>query len=127
MAVKVSRDRELGILREYSTFIVQMARVSSLQIGRNVRRPKESAVANVGRVETYVVLSGLVDIQVERQRIASALADVEKMIRNLEVRLANEEFLKKAPKDIVERERKKAEELSDRKKRLKENLKTLAE
>ena len=127
VAVKVSRDRELGILREYSTFIVQMARVSSLQIGRNVRRPKESAVANVGRVETYVVLSGLVDIQVERQRIASALADVEKMIRNLEVRLANEEFLKKAPKDIVERERKKAEELSDRKKRLKENLKTLAE
>ena len=37
-----------------------MARISSLQLGRNVTRPKESAVANIGRVETYVVLSGLV-------------------------------------------------------------------
>ena len=47
------------------------------------------------------------------------------MIRGLEGRLANEEFLKKAPKDIVDRERKRAEELENRRKRLEENLRTL--
>ena len=98
-----------------------------MKIGKKVKRPKESAVANIGRVETYVVLSGLIDIQVERQRIESALSDVEKMLRGLEGRLKNEEFLKKAPEEIVQKERQRAEELENRKKRLEENLKTLAE
>jgi len=126
VAVKASRDKELKVLRNHSTTIVQMAKVSSLQLGKNIARPKESAVANIGRVETYVVLSGLVDIQVERQRIEMALSDVEKMIRGLEGRLANEEFLKKAPKEIVDKERKKSEELQNRRQRLVENLRTLS-
>ena len=104
-----------------------MAKISSLQIGKNISRPKESAVANIGRVETYVVLSGLIDIQLERQRIESALSDVEKMMRGLEGRLKNTDFINKAPKDIVDKERRRAEELENRKKRLEENLKTLSE
>jgi len=127
VAVKTSRDKEMRILKDYSTYIVQMAKISSLQIGKNVTRPKESAVANIGRVETYVVLSGLVDVGVERQRIESALNDVEKMIRGLEGRLKNEDFLKKAPKEIVDKEKRRAEELENRKKRLEENLRTLTE
>ncbi|HXV19144.1 MAG TPA: class I tRNA ligase family protein, partial [Candidatus Omnitrophota bacterium] len=127
VAVKVARDKELKVLKDFSSYIVQMAKVSSLQIGKNITRPKESAVANIGRIETYVVLSGLIDIQVERQRIECALEDVEKMIRGVEGRLRNDEFVKKAPKDIVDRERLKAEELENRKKRLQDNLRTLSE
>ena len=126
VVVKATRDRELKILQDYSAYIVRMVKISSLQIGKNVARPKESAVANIGRVETYVVLSGLIDIAVERQRIEAALTDVSRMLKGLEGRLANEEFTRKAPKDIVDKERKRAEELENRKKRLEENLRTLA-
>jgi valyl-tRNA synthetase len=125
VVVKVNGDKELKMLNDHSTLIAQMAKLSSLKIGQNLVRPKESAVANIGRVETYVILSGLVDIAVERQRISNALSDVERMIKGLEGRLANKEFLNKAPKDIVEKEKQKATELEDRKKRLMENLKTL--
>lgn len=124
--VKVSRDRELKILKEYSSYIVRMAKVSSLQMGKNITRPAESAVANIGRVETYVLLSGLIDVAVERQRIETALTDVEKMMQGLEARLKNEDFLKKAPKDIVEKEKKRAADLEGRKKSLEENLRALA-
>ena len=127
VAIKISRDKEMKILKDYSSHIVQMAKISSLTIGKQVTRPKESAVANVGRVETYVVLSGLVDIAMERQRIELALADVEKMMKALAGRLSNQDFVSKAPKDIVDKERKKGEELENRKKRLEENLKTLGE
>jgi valyl-tRNA synthetase len=125
VAIKASREKELQILKDHSTTVVQMAKVSSLQIGKNVTRPRESAVANIGRVETYVVLSGLIDIQVERQRIETALADVDRTLRGLETRLQNNEFLKKAPQDIVDKEKRRAEELENRKKRLEENLRTL--
>ncbi len=125
VAVKAQKDRELKILSDYSSYIVQMARISSLQIGKNIERPRESVVANIGRVETYVVLTGLIDIQLEIQRIEAAMSDVEKMIRGLEGRLQNVEFVNKAPKEVVERERKKLEELQNRKKRLKENLTAL--
>src|SRR3990167_5703570 len=104
VAVKTTRDKEMQIFKKYSSHIVQMAKISSLQVGKNILRPKESAVANIGRVETYVVLTGLIDIQMERQRIESALSDVEKMMRNLEGRLQNADFLSKAPKDIVDKE-----------------------
>ncbi len=127
VVVKTQRDKELKVLRHYSTMIAQLAKISSLRMGQNLTRPKESAVANIGRVETYVVLSGLVDVQVERQRIELALTDVEKLIRGLEGRLKNEEFLKKAPKDIVEKERARAEEFANRRQRLQDNLRTLRE
>ncbi len=127
VVIKVQRDKELKILNDYSTIIAQMAKISSLQIGKKLIRPKESAVANIGHVETYVVLTGLVDIQVERQRIELALTDVEKMIRGLEGRLKNQEFLTKAPKEVVEKERLKADELANRKLRLLENLNTLTQ
>lgn len=125
VAIKTASSKEMKILKEHSTTIAQMSRLSSLSVGKNIKRPKESAVANIGRVETYVVLSGLIDIQVERQRIEMALEDVEKMMRGLEGRLRNEDFLKKAPKEIVDKEKQKAEELSNRKKRLEENLRAL--
>ena len=127
VAIKALRDKELKILNKHSTTLLQMAKISSLKIGKNVIRPKESAVANIGRVETYVVLSGLVEIQVEQQRIQLALTEVEKMMQDLNGRLANEDFLKKAPKEIVEKERKKAEELENRRQRLEENLRTLTQ
>ncbi len=126
VAIKATRDRELKILKSYSSYIVLMAKVSSLTVGKNIARPKESAVANIGRVETYVVLSGLIDVAVERQRIEAALTDVQNLMHGLKARLKNEDFLKKAPKDIVDKEIKKAEELENRKKRLEENLRTLA-
>ncbi len=125
VAVKTSRDKEMKILKEYSSHIVQMAKISSLQIGKNIARPKESAVANVGRVETYVVLSGLVDKNTETQRLELALGDVDKMIRSTEGMLQNQNFVARAPKDIVDKERTKLEDLQNRKKRLEENLKTL--
>ncbi len=127
VVVKAGRDKELKVLQNYSTIIAQMAKVSSLQMGKNLSRPKESAVASIGRVETYVVLTGLVDVKVERQRIEIALTDVDKMIKNLQGRLENQEFLKKAPKDIVDKERLKAEELANRRQRLQDNLKALTD
>jgi valyl-tRNA synthetase len=125
--IKCTRDKELKLLQQNSNHIVHMARVGQLQIGKHLSRPKESAVANIGRVETYVVLSGLIDVNVERQRIELALTDVDRMMKDLVVRLANTNFVNKAPKEIVDKERKKVEELENRKKRLEENLKALAE
>ena len=49
------------------------------------------------------------------------------MIKNLQGRLENQEFLNKAPKDIVDKERQKAEELSNRRQRLQDNLKALTD
>ncbi len=127
VVIKTLREQEKKILQEYSSYIMHLGRVGSLKIGKNMQRPKESAVANIGRVETYVVLTGLIDIQMERQRIELALGDVAKMIENLERRLENDDFVKKAPAEIVSRERAKVDELKDRKKRLEENLKVLSD
>jgi valyl-tRNA synthetase len=84
-------------------------------------------VANVGRVETWVVLAGLIDLDVERKRIRAALEETERLMKGLQGRLSNQDFLKKAPPEVVAKERERAAEFENRKKRLEENLQTLGE
>jgi valyl-tRNA synthetase len=46
-------------------------------------------------------------------------------MKGLETKLQNEDFTRKAPKDIVQKEKSRYKELVDRKKRLQENIKIL--
>ena len=50
-------------------------------------------------------LGGVVDIDNERSRLASELDEINISIIRLEKRLRDEDFLAKAPTDVVDRER----------------------
>ena len=90
-----------------------------------LRRPAQSVIACVGRIETYVALEGLVDIKKETSRLKSSLSDVEKFLKNTAAKLKNSNFVSRAPKDVVEKEKQKYHELEERKTRLQENLSSL--
>ncbi len=123
--VKTAGRRETELFKKYSDDLMHLAKVGSLKYGQSIRRPKQSVIASVGRIETYVVLSGLIDVDMETNRIESALVEVDKLMKGLESKLRNEEFARKAPRDIVQKEKNRYKELIDRKKRLQENLKIL--
>ncbi len=123
--VKTAGSRETELFKKYSDDLMHLAKVGSLKYGPTIKRPKQSVIASVGRIETYVVLSGVVDVDMETNRIESALVEVDKLMKGLETKLQNEDFTRKAPKEIVQKEKSRYKELVDRKKRLQENLKIL--
>ena len=65
----------------------------------------------VGPVQAFISLEGIVDVGAERERLAAAIAETASALRKTEAKLANPQFVEKAPAEIVHKERAKAEEM----------------
>jgi len=91
-----------------------------------------SGVAPDGGVEqisdSYSVffdVGAVVDLEAERARLQRELAEVEKDLQRTSSKLANEQFLKQAPSEVVEKERGKLDEFQQKKARLEASLASL--
>ena len=57
-----------------------------------------------GGVETFIPLEGLVDLDAEKPRIEKAIGELESGIGRAEGKLGNQNFIDRAPKDVVAQE-----------------------
>jgi valyl-tRNA synthetase len=89
-------------------------------------KPDKVASLVVGNVEIYLPLAGMVDLDLERERLSKELAEVQAQIARSAALLTNQGFTDKAPAHVVERERSKLAELEERAARLTERLESLA-
>ncbi|MCX6795453.1 MAG: valine--tRNA ligase [Candidatus Falkowbacteria bacterium] len=76
--------------------------ISEIEVAEKTEQPKESIAIIVGGVEIYLL--GAVDQEKEKMRLHKERENLEKMISLLSGRLANEEFVAKAPAALVEKE-----------------------
>jgi valyl-tRNA synthetase len=60
--------------------------------------------------EAYVDLAGLVDRDAEIERLRRELANAEREVARAESKLANQQFVDRAPAEVVQRERDKLDE-----------------
>ena len=67
----------------------------------------------------------MIDIAAEQGRLLAELAEVLADLAKTTAKLANEEFLKRAPADVVEKEQRKRDEFTQKKERLEANLASL--
>ena len=71
------------------------------------------------------VAAGIVDVAREKQRLEEELERLSGHLRATESRLANEQFVSRAPAEVVAREREKAASLRDQCERLRRKLESL--
>ena len=88
-------------------------------------RRSVSASAVVRQHEIFLPLEGLIDVEVERQRLQKEYERVMREFDSTRRKLQNDDFLAKAKKEVVEREREKFESLGDTKEKLEKNLEVL--
>ncbi len=72
-----------------------------------------------------VPLGGLVDLGRERERLSRELGQIVDKLKRLSERLKNEQFLSKAPEEVVEKERQRRDSIEDRRARVVETLRRL--
>jgi valyl-tRNA synthetase len=116
---------EAEVLESQHDLILLLGRGESLQVGPTVAKPRVAASAVVRNHEIFLPLEGLIDVSVERARLQK---EYDRVIREFDVtrrKLSNEDFLSKAKKDVVEREREKFENLGFTKEKLEKNLEVL--
>jgi valyl-tRNA synthetase len=79
----------------------------------------------VGDATFYLPLSEMTDIPAERDRVSRELESARKAQQALTAKLENDQFVSRAPADVVERERARGAELDERTRRLEERLELL--
>ncbi|MBI2153133.1 MAG: valine--tRNA ligase [Candidatus Rokubacteria bacterium] len=92
------------LLTAHAALVQSLARCDAT-VDPRAKRPAASAMAIAQGVECFVPLEGLVDLAAERQRLAKEIKRAEEQIAFLKAKLGNREFMAKAPRDVVEREK----------------------
>jgi valyl-tRNA synthetase len=97
-------------------YVEQMGRARLLP-----ERPQGTTTqATAAGVDIALAVSGLVDVQGEVARIDKELGQIGKELAAVEGKLGNQQFLSRAPAEIVEKQRRIRDELLERRRKLEE-------
>jgi valyl-tRNA synthetase len=110
----------------HEAYVRRLAGVGTIEYRDGTERPKAAATVIVDGLELAIPLRGLVeDPAAERARIQKQLEKAEKELRGIAAKLANPQFLERAPAEIIDKEREKQRELEERRATLERNLERL--
>jgi len=115
------------VLNNNLTYLKKLARADIIETGTKVAKPKGSSASVGNNLEVYVPLEGLLNIELEIERLGKEIVKVEETMTFLSRKLGNDDFLKRAPADIVRKEREKYEECLQKRDRIRENINKLSE
>ena len=114
VVLRPASDEQSALLEANRGFF-DLARLESLTIDRNAHAPKASASNVVRGCEVIVLLTGAVDFKAELARLDMEIGKVDKDLAALDAKLSNENFVKRAPADLVESEKARHADLIDKK------------
>ncbi|WP_321328150.1 valine--tRNA ligase [uncultured Ilyobacter sp.] len=123
MIVRTSDELELKALQDNRGFLVNLAKLETLEVGENLEKPKQAGFRVAKNSELYVPLTGLLDSEAEIKKINAQMEKIQKDLDKITGKLSNEKFTSKAPAHIIEREKRIQKEYQDKIDKLQENLK----
>jgi valyl-tRNA synthetase len=107
--ISIEDENKQELLNDFLPYLKRLAKVENVKVGSKLKRPKFSASAVVHGTEIFIPLEGLIDFEVERKRLEKEIQRYESMLADVERKLNDENFISRAPKEIVEKERQKYE------------------
>ena len=123
VVIKTSDEMELKTLEDNYIFITKLAKIEELKYGKDMEKPEQSGFRVAGNSEVYMILTGLLNVEVEIKKIQEQIEKVQKDLDKVNAKLSDERFTSKAPAHILERERRIQKEHQDKMDKLTENLK----
>ncbi|MBW1730375.1 MAG: valine--tRNA ligase [Deltaproteobacteria bacterium] len=120
--IDVPGDEEAKIVKTNLAYLRSLAKVDEVTIGSGLAKPEASATAVCGAIQAHVLLAGLLDFEEEKRRLRKEIKKVEKDIQIGKRKLENEDFLQKAPPEIVREVTEKVETLTLKLESLHKNL-----
>jgi valyl-tRNA synthetase len=112
---------------QYKDMIVNLARLESLSVENSGRRPKGSATSVVEDATIFVHLEGVIDFTQEINRLGKEINKLTNELNTTTKKLRNEDFLDKAPKNVVEKVKDRYDSLMEKQQKLQKNLDKIKE
>ncbi len=121
----ITAGERYDLLASQRNILVSLARLDDkkLRLAHTlVKKPAKALTLVIGDLEIYLPLAGMVDLAAERERLTKEVEALSAAITRSEGLLANEDFTRKAPVHVVDREREKLAVNRERKAKLEERL-----
>jgi valyl-tRNA synthetase len=113
------------LLQNYGAYVELLANCELEIATPGQAKPKQALTTVVQGTEIYLPLAGLVDLDKELARLEKEEKTIIGVLERVQKKLANEQFLAKAPTAVVEKEREKEAELERTKETIHKRLAAL--
>ncbi len=123
--IHTENEKVRKIINEHLDIIIDLASLKSVGFVQPDKKPKASATAIVHNATIFVLLEGIINFSKEAKRLEKDAARLSKELTAVSKKLINEDFLSKAPKDVVDKVKKKQETLIEKHQKIESNLKRL--
>jgi valyl-tRNA synthetase len=115
--------RDEMLFRRHERAFQHLANASEVTLrGMDGVRPRGAAVHVEPEVEVHLPLAGLIDFEAEKARVEKELQRIAGELVGIHKRLGNAGFVERAPKEVVEKDRARAEELGAKQDKLSRHL-----
>ena len=107
-----------------ASFFERLASASDVTVGKNLK-VENAALAVTDSAKIYLPMGDLIDREAELKRLQKELENCQREIRSTEGKLANKEFVAKAPEKVVNVEREKLARANERLLKIQESIREL--
>jgi valyl-tRNA synthetase len=114
LLLKPTEAETEAVIRRNLEYIRKFCGTSQLVIDSGLTAPDKAMTAIVSGAELYLPLAGLIDIGQEIARLEKELDHLNKEVERVQKKLANEGFIRKAPAHVIQEERDKERDYSEK-------------
>ena len=125
MIIKAKDSEVMSILEKNRGYVERFCNSEKLTIGTEVQIPEKAMTAVVTGAEIILPLEGLINIDEEIARLEKELDKLNKEVERVQKKLSNEGFVKKAPEKVIEEEKAKEKDYSEKRAAVEARIKEL--
>ena len=104
-------NQQKSILNSHSLIIKSLAKIDNINMTEDAKKPAQAATAIVDNMEIFIPLHGIIDLDLEKSRLQKRINELNMHLVTVNNKLENKDFLKRAPEDVVLREKDKKENM----------------
>jgi len=127
VTIQSNDDAVRTAIEEQQDIVMDLARLQALTVQKTGPKPRASATTVMSAATLFVSLEGIIDFQKEKERLEKEIEKLDKDLNAVAKKLNNEDFLKKAPQDIVAKVKEKNRTIGEKLGKLQSNLDRIRE
>jgi len=112
IVIRFAEGSQQKLFENYMAYFRRLAKVKSFSGGVQITKPKAAIASVVRNIEIFLPLSGLVDIESEKNRLGKQIEKLTKELNGIQTKLANPNFLNNAKEEVVAKEKEKFNEVN---------------
>jgi valyl-tRNA synthetase len=127
VTVQAQEESTRETVKQYQDMIINLARLESFSLEKAGKRPKSSATAIVDDATIFVSLEGIIDFAKETNRLEKEINKLTKELIVVSKKLSNNDFVSKAPAQVVEEVKDKHKAFVEKQEKLQSHLDRIKE